>query len=103
MKPGGYIIIVLILLFGCAFVANMVISVPQVNEVFFIHQDQLVNPTDFSTSQQWYVERLTQNCTLKIGAVKIVEGPKNGLYLLDSGNCQGWGPREWLHKSPARN
>lgn len=75
--------------------------IPKVGEIWYIHQTKLVNPADYSTVREWYQTR-TDNCHLQPGAVEILEGPKNGLYLLESGSCQGWGPGEWLYTTPKK-
>lgn len=104
MKPGGWILIALLIIFGCGGMYASLASIPQVNDVRYTHEDHQVNLENYSPYKEFYEVRITQNCTLKMGAVKIVKGPSNGIYLLqDSGGCQGWGPSEWLHLSPARN
>ncbi|MBP7842605.1 hypothetical protein KA017_01235 [Candidatus Woesebacteria bacterium] len=101
MKPGGYVIAILALIGTIAFCAMSLPTRWEIGETAYTHSIYRVNPDNYSTEEAWY-DFQTNNCRIFPGAVKIEKGPQGGYYLVNSGNCQGWVPDEWLHATPKK-
>lgn len=101
MSGKGFLVLIGLIIALTLCIISVIPKVWSVGEVAYTHESHRVNPRDFSTLEAWYSMQ-GDNCRLNAGKVTVLEGPKNGLYLVKNTQCQGWIPNTWLHPEPLK-
>lgn len=96
MKPQGYIVILIVLILCVGGIAASFQPPFEVDDVAVLLDDHRVNPSDWSSNNDWYQNKYN-NCTLHKGdRVTVVDTGANSSLLVTNSSCQGWVHQTWV-------